>query len=150
MPKPPMNVWIHDWLWARINKDKKKLMDFLLSRTAGVPGCDCVVWTEELNADGYGRFSARLHGTHRKLMAHKVFFTLYHGRPIADGMEMDHKCERRACVNPLHMEEVSPEVNKSRRYGRRAKEQQSEEGIPFNDNEIAENPTAFDWEEVPF
>ena len=131
-----MNVWIYQWLLGRLARDKDKLMAFLNSRTEELPN-GCVVWTKELQPhNGYGRLSAKLNKQHRKLMAHKVFFTLYHMRPIKEGFELDHikgLCTSRACVNVHHLEEVTPEENKLRRDGL----SEHKEDIPFNDDEIS-------------
>lgn len=43
----------------------------------------------------------------------------YNERPITKGYEIDHTCEVRKCVSPLHLVEVTPEQNKSQRFGRR-------------------------------
>ncbi|WP_081745015.1 HNH endonuclease [Arthrobacter sp. H14] len=46
-------------------------------------------------------------------MAHRVVFQLL-GIRIPDGMEADHLCYRRHCVNPDHIEIVTPLENKQR------------------------------------
>jgi hypothetical protein len=57
---------------------------------------DCWIYQGGLNSNGYGR--------HRKAWEALV-------GPIPDGMEIDHLCRNRACVNPEHMELVTHREN---------------------------------------
>ena len=73
---------------------------------------------------GYGGFS--MHG--RKCAAHRVVYEMMRG-PIPAGLELDHLCRNRACVNPDHLEPVPGKVNVLRgngmgaRYARRSPEE---------------------------
>lgn len=55
---------------------------------------------------GYGKVSVG--GSPR--YAHRVAYELLVG-PIPDGLDIDHLCRNRACVNPAHMEPVPRSVN---------------------------------------
>lgn len=76
------------------------------TRYRNVPACGytvdeatgCWVWGLSTNADGYGL-------TERTL-AHRLLYERHVG-PIPEGMELDHLCRVRLCVNPAHMEPVT-------------------------------------------
>ena len=65
----------------------------------------CWLWRGAL-AHGYGRF--RVEG--RLVGAHRYAYEFCVG-PIPDGLQIDHLCRVRHCVNPDHMEPVTQRVN---------------------------------------
>jgi hypothetical protein len=75
----------------------------------------CILWTGHLNWNGYGRvtYKGRLAG------AHRVAYEIFKG-PIPDGLQLDHLCRVRNCVNPEHLEPVTPSENTLRGYRARA------------------------------
>lgn len=78
---------------------------------------DCWPWIANDNGHGYGTFGL---GTKSEGMvyAHRFSFELEHG-PIPEGLEIDHLCNNRACVNPAHMEVVTHAENMRRLAQRR-------------------------------
>lgn len=74
---------------------------------------DCWEWTAHCVANGYGQFSI---GT-RLYRAHRVAYTMFIG-PIPDGLQIDHLCRNRRCVNPAHLEAVTQQENIARGAGR--------------------------------
>lgn len=68
---------------------------------AGLIG-DCWLWTA-FRYQGYGRL--RLAGFKTR-KAHRIVYELLRG-PIPEGLEPDHLCLIRSCVNPDHLEPVT-------------------------------------------
>ena len=70
----------------------------------------CWRWTGVRTHDGYG--------TLFEGYAHRVSYELFVG-PIPEGLEVDHLCNNRCCVNPEHLEPVTREENIRRQVERR-------------------------------
>ncbi len=78
-------------------------------------GPGCWRWLASKNGGGYGRIKVK----GRLLMAHRVSYELAFG-PIPEGYQVDHVRSRGClfpdCVNPAHLEAVTPGEN-TRRSG---------------------------------
>ena len=66
----------------------------------------CWLWRGRLNSAGYGMFGYEC----QQWRAHRLSYTWSNG-PIPDGLEIDHKCHVRNCVNPAHLQAVSGALN---------------------------------------
>ena len=73
------------------------------------PNTGCWLWVGSLDGGGYGRFW----DGRRQSCAHRVAFEIFRS-PIPPAMEIDHLCRVRPCVNPQHLETVTPSVNQRR------------------------------------
>ncbi len=73
---------------------------------------DCWQWTGAKTDKGYGHISV---GSGVCRMAHRVSWEIHRG-PIPDGLQIDHLCRNRSCVNPDHLEPVTPTVNIQRGF----------------------------------
>jgi hypothetical protein len=64
---------------------------------------NCWLWLGYLMPNGYGKFRVAVGVT---ALAHRAAYELANGT-IPDGLEIDHLCRNRACVNPSHLEPVT-------------------------------------------
>lgn len=78
-------------------------------------GPGCWEWAGSVSATGYGKFYVD-----GPRLAHRVAYELTRG-PIPDGLQIDHLCRNRRCVNPAHLEAVTQRVNILRGEGPCAK-----------------------------
>ena len=93
----------------------------------------CFVWSGGL-VHGYGQFKTG--GV--QYIAHRWIYLQTRG-PIQDGLQLDHLCRNRACVNPDHMEPVTNRENVLRGVGIpaiNAKKTHCKNGHPFEGDNI--------------
>lgn len=85
------------------------IRDRFFSKVVRDPDTECWEWMASKQSNGYGRFGVGGRDG-RGLRAHRVAYELLVG-PIPAGLEIDHLCRNRGCVNPAHMEPVTHHEN---------------------------------------
>lgn len=79
---------------------------YIVDETTG-----CWLWKGATAPNGYGRVGVA--GTHRVVQAHRAMYERANG-PVPAGVDLDHLCRVRHCVNPAHLEPVDRKTNARR------------------------------------
>jgi hypothetical protein len=66
----------------------------------------CWLWTSSVNRGGYGILKNPVGSSSEYCYAHRLSYEMHRGS-IPDGMQIDHLCRVRHCVNPDHLEVVT-------------------------------------------
>jgi hypothetical protein len=93
----------HDLPFPAPAYDKAPAIERFISKVEIVGRC--WVWTGALDADGYGKFFDRT--LDRKSVAVHRWAYEHFREPIPDGLQIDHLCRVRSCVNPHHLAVVT-------------------------------------------
>jgi hypothetical protein len=67
---------------------------------------ECWGWLASIAGNGYGQFTV----AGATALAHRVAYEMAYG-VIPAGLQIDHLCRTRSCVNPGHLEAVTPREN---------------------------------------
>lgn len=92
----------------------KSIVDVIEEKVMIDPNSGCWLWTGSISPQGYGRFYDASNPSERS--AHRISYSYYIGT-IPSGLDLDHKCRVRSCVNPHHLEPVTRSENLRRGIG---------------------------------
>ena len=92
----------------------------------------CWIWTKGIHKTGYGIWGPRRPGTG---LAHRAVWLALRG-PIPPGLQLDHLCRVKACVNPDHLRVTDCRTNVLSGVGltaQNARKRVCKRGHPFNE-----------------
>lgn len=110
---------VRGWCWGHYERWRKygdplggrprfeTIEDRFWAKVAKTDGC--WLWTGAIKENGYGVFGVANRNAH----AHRWAYENTVG-PIPTGLDLDHLCRVRHCVNPAHLEPVTRKVNLNR------------------------------------
>ena len=92
--------------------DDPRLPERFWAKVSPEPNTGCFLWAGAVDRKGYGQYRAgsRRDGTRRTVRAHRLAYEELVG-PIPEGLQIDHLCRVRCCVNPAHLEPVTNREN---------------------------------------
>jgi hypothetical protein len=86
--------------------EKDALIERILRCVSPEPNTGCWLWLMRVGKGGYAHIKVK----RKHMLAHRVSYELFSG-PIPIGLQIDHLCRQRCCVNPKHLEPVTPSTN---------------------------------------
>lgn len=97
------------------------------------PGC--WEWIGSHNKSGYGQFGFSFA---RSVSAYRFAYEYVRGK-VPAGLELDHLCRNPGCVNPYHLEAVTPYVNTMRGespFAKKARQTHCKNGHPLSGDNL--------------
>jgi len=98
----------------------------------------CWEWCGARTNHGYGNLTIKIEGKRRWRNAHRFVYEALVG-PVPDGLELDHLCRVRHCVNPDHLEPVTPWENNHRSPISNASKTHCPAGHPYDEKNTGIN-----------
>jgi hypothetical protein len=94
----------------------RPLIDKLMGHVLPVTESGCWLWMASLDSKGYAQINIGTFGHAKMCRAHRISYELHIG-PIPEGLQLDHLCRVRSCINPTHLEPVTMLTNVQRGLG---------------------------------
>lgn len=111
----------------RIKTDHERLNE----KCESVTESGCIIWLGSTCKGGYGNFL--YNGKIDK--AHRVAYIMKNGE-IPEGLEIDHLCRVRSCVNPDHLEAVTHKENCERAISHNSLKTHCPKGHPYSGDNL--------------
>lgn len=130
------------WKRQPISRDVGAARQFILKRIIETDcgyASPCWLWQLSLNPRGYARGEVTGY-SRRSVKVHRAAFEVFVGQ-IENGLEIDHLCRVTACVNPSHLEPVTPTENKRRQAKARQRKMAATRGILRGEGCNGQRPT---------
>ena len=89
---------------------KTSIIDRFMKFVSPEPMSGCWLWTGNVDRGGYARFNIPAEPRWKLASAHRTSYEIFKG-PIPEGLDIDHLCRVRCCVNPAHLEAVTTQEN---------------------------------------
>ena len=89
-----------------MSRQLRPLAERIAERSRVVPETGCIEWVGRLGRNGYGQIRV---GDKRPVV-HRAAWELVNG-PIPEGMQLDHLCRNRSCLNLAHLAVVTSREN---------------------------------------
>lgn len=116
-----------DWVRWRCGDAVMNINDLIYKE----PMSGCWLWMGKIDIKGYG--AIKFEGKYMK--AHRESYKIYKGE-IPKGLDLDHLCRIRSCVNPDHLEPVTRAENTRRGFSFRFGVQKYECNHPSSEFKI--------------
>lgn len=118
------------------------ILNKLESRMIPEPNSGCFIWLGAVNGHGYGIIGMRENGKKVQRRAHRVYYQLLKGL-VPKELSLDHLCRNRLCINPDHLEPVTPVENVMRGesfYAKQARLTHCPKGHPYAGKNLRMSP----------
>lgn len=124
--KDLINVEHKDGLFSSTKSTEERFHEKYILNESG-----CWLWQGSIAPNGYGKLSVN----NSPESAHRISYEIYKSK-IEKGMHIDHLCRVRNCVNPDHLEMVTPGENFARGNHRNKMKTHCPQGHPYSGNNL--------------